>query len=113
MSVKGIMREYGGGIPQGLAEEIARFRVAGSDVVEDTKTTTAPGDPVVPDLHPRPTGQEIFDAKTKDEQDAMLGPEAAAKVRDGELALHDLVDHVALDGDTPNFITQKPLDAAQ
>jgi hypothetical protein len=52
----------------------------------------------------RPTGQEIFDSLSKAEQDEMLGPEAAEKVRQGEATLADFVMH---DG---NFITQKPVE---
>ncbi len=50
----------------------------------------------------RPTGQEIFDSLTEAEQDEMLGPEAAEKVRKGEATLSDFVK---VEG---GFITQRP-----
>jgi hypothetical protein len=56
----------------------------------------------------RPTGQEHFDALSREEQDAMLGPEVAEKVRAGEVTLADLL-HRTAPGDTPGFIVQKPL----
>jgi hypothetical protein len=55
----------------------------------------------------RPTGQQIFDSLSKAEQDEMLGPEAAEKVRQGEVMLADLVE---VDG---GFITQKPVTALE
>jgi hypothetical protein len=57
---------------------------------------------------PRPTGQEIFDAKSPAEQDAMLGPKAAEAVRTGEVGLEELVERSPLDT-APDYITQKPL----
>jgi hypothetical protein len=58
---------------------------------------------------PRPTGQEIFDAKSPAEQDAMLGPKAAEAVRTGEVSLDQLVGESHLDSDQDDWITQKPL----
>jgi hypothetical protein len=55
-----------------------------------------------------PTGQEVFNAKTVEQQDEMLGPEPAALVRDGVITLSDLYERSPLEeGD--DFITQKPL----
>jgi hypothetical protein len=55
-----------------------------------------------------PTGQEVFNAKTVEQQDEMLGPEPAALVRDGAITLSDLYERSPLEeGD--DFITQKPL----
>lgn len=59
----------------------------------------------------RPTGMEIFAAKTTEEQDAMLGLEAAAAVRAGDIQLADLVAKSEMDSDQPDWLTQKPLDA--
>jgi hypothetical protein len=53
---------------------------------------------------PRPTGRETFEALSKEEQDEMLGPDAAEKVRKGEATVADFVQR---DG---GFITQKPLE---
>jgi len=39
----------------------------------------------------RPSAQEMFNAMTEAEQDAMLGPEVADAVRAGRVALSDLV----------------------
>jgi hypothetical protein len=56
----------------------------------------------------RPTGAEIFNAKSPAEQDAMLGPKAAEAVRAGEVGLEELVERSPLDT-APDYITQKPL----
>ena len=60
---------------------------------------------------PRPTGAEIFNQKSRPEQDEMLGPEAAEAVRSGAVALPDLVAHSETDSDQPNWITQRPISA--
>ena len=44
-----------------------------------------------PDRFPRPTGQQLFDGLSAREQDDMLGAKAATAVRDGIIALQDLV----------------------
>jgi hypothetical protein len=56
----------------------------------------------------RPTGAEIFNAKSPAEQDAMLGPKAAEAVRAGEVGLDDLVERSPL-ATQDDYITQKPL----
>lgn len=60
-------------------------------------------------ISPRLTGAEIFAAKSAVEQDEMLGPDAAARVRDG-LPLSELVETSPLKT-AEDFITQKPLHA--
>lgn len=65
----------------------------------------------VPNTHPRPTGAEIFAAKDDQEQDEMLGPEAAALVRSGAIELSDLVGHSHLDSEQDDFITQRPIES--
>lgn len=59
---------------------------------------------------PVPTGVEVFNEKTKEQQDEMLGPDTAALVRAGILTLDDLKGESEL-AEEPNFITQKPLSA--
>lgn len=59
---------------------------------------------------PVPTGVEVFNDKTKEEQDEMLGPDSAALVRAGILTLDDLKGESEL-AESQNFITQKPLSA--
>jgi hypothetical protein len=59
-------------------------------------------------LTPRPTGTEIFNAKSPAEQDAMLGPKAAEAVRAGEVGLDQLVERSPL-ATQDDYITQKPL----
>jgi hypothetical protein len=64
----------------------------------------------LPNRYPLLTGQQIFERKTKAEQDEMLGPEAAERVRSGEAQLADLVaesPQVTAD----DFITQAPVGA--
>lgn len=56
----------------------------------------------------RLTGQEIFDAKTKAQQDEMVGPEAAELIRNGDITIHDLYSHSRLEN-RPDYLTQKPL----
>lgn len=57
-----------------------------------------------------PTGQEIFEAKTTEQQDEMVGPEPAALIRKGDITLADLYERSPLE-EGPDFITQKPLKA--
>lgn len=56
----------------------------------------------------RPTGIEVFHDKSKAEQDEMVGPEAAQKLRSGEITLADLIGHSHLDSDAPDILTQAP-----
>jgi hypothetical protein len=70
-------------------------------------------EPVVadaPDTIQRPTGEEMFNAKTPQEQDAMLGPDKAALIRSGEVPFTDLIqrDPMAV---VPDGITEAPLEA--
>lgn len=59
----------------------------------------------VPDNFPRPTGQQLFENSSTQEQNEMLGPEIADLVRKGEIELGDLVEVTPMaQGD--NFITQ-------
>ncbi len=64
----------------------------------------------LPNTFPIPTGVEVFNAKSDAEQDEMLGPEAAALVRAGEITLDDLRGHSEL-AEAPDFITQRPISA--
>jgi hypothetical protein len=64
----------------------------------------------VSNAFPRPTGLEIFAAKSEDEQNEMLGPEAASRVRSGEMALADLAGHSHLETQD-DFLTQAPIGA--
>lgn len=43
-----------------------------------------------PDQFPRPTGVDIFQSLTREEQDALVGPETAAGLRSGRIGLGDL-----------------------
>jgi hypothetical protein len=61
----------------------------------------------LPNAFPLLSGIEAFDRKNPAEQDEMLGPEVAEKVRQGEVMLADLVE---VDG---GFITQKPVTALE
>ena len=80
-----------------VAEYVLVLRTGRFDVVDDTPPVT------------RPTGIELFNAKTEEEQDAMVGPEAAEKLRAGEITLTDLAGESHLDSEADDFITQKPL----
>lgn len=50
----------------------------------------------------RPTGQEIFDGQTKEEQDAQYGERVAQALRDGTITLADLAHHQG------GFLVTKP-----
>lgn len=52
----------------------------------------------------RPSGQDYFDAMTKEQQDATFGPDIAAALRSGKLQLTDLT--TTKDG----FLVRKPID---
>jgi hypothetical protein len=61
-----------------------------------------------PDRYPRPTGRELLDRMSADEQDALLGAEKAQLLRSGAIDLHDLLSHspmAAID----DQITETPL----
>ena len=89
--------EYLGRDSETLGEYVLVLRTGRFDVVDDTPPVR------------RPTGAEIFHSKTREEQDAMLGPEAAEKLRAGEITLTDLAGESRLDSEADDFITQKPL----
>lgn len=59
------------------------------------------------DRFPIPTGAALFAAKTQEEQDAAIGPEAAEKVRTGQADLKDFVGH-SPQATQPDYLTQKP-----
>ena len=94
-------------LPADMKAEVLRFRRHGSDVVQE-KMEKAPGTPTA-DLHPRPTGQQMFDAMTKAEQDEQFGPEKAEALRAGEVKLEDLVGTSPQKHGT-DFITERSLD---
>jgi hypothetical protein len=54
----------------------------------------------------RPTGQDLFDAMTHDEQDAMFGADVAEAIRTGKVKLSDLVKPAPMKTE-PDFITAK------
>lgn len=58
-----------------------------------------------PETFPRPTGQELFNSRSRSEQDEMLGPEIAELVRLGEIELGDLVEVTPM-ARGEDFITQ-------
>lgn len=61
----------------------------------------------VPDRFPIPTGTSLFMAKTKPEQDAAVGVDAAEKIRNGAAELTDFVKHERLEG-AVGFVVQRP-----
>lgn len=83
--------------------------IANGIVVHNCQCVSEPIVAGVPSLFPQPTGQETFDAKTTAEQDEMLGPDAAEKVRDG-LPLTELVETSQIET-ADDFITQRPVSA--
>jgi len=66
----------------------------------------------VRNLVPILTGIEIFRRMSREEQDEQFGPEKAEALRAGEITLDELVSRSPLATDQPDFITEKPLDAA-
>jgi hypothetical protein len=63
-----------------------------------------------PNNFPLPSGQQLFERKTPEEQDEMLGPEAAERVRSGEVSLADMVAE-SPQATAEDFITQAPTGA--
>jgi hypothetical protein len=63
----------------------------------------------VPDRIHRPTGPQLFEGLSSDEQDQRFGAEKAALIRSGEVALADLVATSPMQTE-PDFITERPLD---
>lgn len=61
-------------------------------------------------LVPLPTGQQLFERMSRQEQDDALGPGPAEQVRNGETSLADLVAESEIDT-AQNFITQAPVGA--
>jgi hypothetical protein len=55
-----------------------------------------------------PTGEQMFNHKSHEEQDEMLGPQAANAVRSGLVTLDQLKGESEL-AEGENFITQRPL----
>ena len=98
-----------------MSNELDRF-IWGPGDLEIRPAAPVPDPPEIPDVpadvFPRPTGAEVFAAKSKAEQDEMLGAEAAEKVRSGAIKLSDLVAVSAL-ATAPNFITQAPVEDAE
>ena len=58
----------------------------------------------------RPTGMELFNDRSREDQDAMVGPEAAEKLRTGQITMNDLIGESQLDS-APNILTQAPTPA--
>jgi hypothetical protein len=67
----------------------------------------------VPNRVPLLTGQQLFERMSRDEQNEQFGEVKADALRAGAITLADLVGTSHLDSDQPNFITEKPLEAAQ
>jgi hypothetical protein len=84
---------------------------ANSIIVHNCQCVTVPVVIGVPNRFPLPTGQQIFNSKTNAEQDEMLGPEVAERVRAGDASLADLVEEFPLNTDQDPFITQAPVRA--
>ena len=86
----------------GTLETGLRFQVhAGCQCVSEPSVVG------VTDRIARPTGSAIFAAKSRAEQDEMVGPENAERLRNGELTLQDLSGESEM-AVGENFITQVP-----
>lgn len=90
---------------------------ADDDVPEAHDYCQCVAEPVVrnvPDRVARPTGQELFDAMTAAQQDALFagrgGSEKADLLRSGDIQLSDLVERNPM-SEVPDQITEKPLAA--
>lgn len=79
-------------------------------VHDHCKCTSEPIIRDVPDLAPRATGQDIFDAMTPAEQDALLGGEKAHIIRSGQAPLSALIEVSPMTA-VPDQITEAPLSA--
>jgi hypothetical protein len=61
-----------------------------------------------PDRYPRPTGRQLLDRRTDEEQDALLGADKAQLLRTGEIDLHELLSHSPMTA-IDDQITETPL----
>lgn len=82
------------------------------DIHPNCQCVTQPVVARVPMRYPLATGAARFAQMSHAEQDRDLGPDTAKAIRDGDASLGDLVGRSKLDSDQPDFLTQKPLDAA-
>ena len=64
----------------------------------------------VPDRATRPTGRELFDGMSSEDQDRLLGAEKAELVRSGEAPLEALIDSSPM-ATVPDQLTEAPLEA--
>jgi hypothetical protein len=86
--------------PAGTLEAVLFLRRGWTDVTPDSELRS-------PEIK-RASGQQIFEEKSLEEQDAMLGPAAAQAVRDGLIRVEDLAGRSPREFG-PDFLTQKPL----
>lgn len=74
-----------------------------------------PESPPLPDVpaepFPRPSGEQMFRGMTREQQDKLLGPEAAELVRQG-VPFDSLVKHSPMETEE-DWITQRPLSELQ
>lgn len=64
----------------------------------------------VEDRYPRPTGSQLFAAKSEAEKNEAVGPTAAALLAEGRIELSELASYEEQDSDVPTILTQRPVD---
>ena len=89
------MARQGDRATPGIADRMGDFVASGVHATTDRERREA---------GVRPTGQDHFDSLSPAEQDEMVGPAAAEKIRAGEATLADFVQR---DG---GFIRQRPVE---
>jgi hypothetical protein len=88
---------------------------ADDEVLEVHPSCSCSKEPVVadaPDRVMRPTGTEVFERLSAQEQDSLLGPDKAELVRSGDIPLHSLIEKQE-QAVLPTVITEAPLEALQ
>jgi hypothetical protein len=92
-------------VGEGLSPQVA-YEIVGVLTGSPPDVVPASVFPLSPPV--RPTGQELFDAKSEAEQDEMVGAAAAEAIRSGSIELSELVAVTPLATDQPDYITQAP-----
>jgi hypothetical protein len=78
------------------------------DVHDGCRCSSEPVVRGVPDRVQRPTGQQIFERLSRDQQDALLGEQKARLIRSGDVSFHRLIDTSPMVAQ-PDVLTERPL----
>lgn len=110
--ITGWRRVTGGGCGACLAAADGRV-FADEDILDVHPFCQCSAEPVVrdaPDTVARLTGEQMFHALAKGEQDQLLGPDRAQIMRDGDVPFHALIERQPMAA-IPDVLTEAPLEA--